>query len=92
MNNPSQNIIIYNTVDGKTSVSLLAKNGTVWMNQMQIAELFATSIPNISMHITNIFKENELDKNSVVKDYLTTARDGKDYNKSDSKYLRGIDG
>ena len=80
MNNPSQNIIIYNTVDGKTSVSLLAKSGTVWMNQMQIAELFATSIPNISMHITNIFKENELDKNSVVKDYLTTANDGKNYN------------
>lgn len=80
MNNPSQNIIIYNTVDGKTSVSLLAKNGTVWMNQMQIAELFATSIPNISMHITNIFKENELDKNSVVKDYLTTANDDKNYN------------
>ena len=80
MNNPPQNIIIYNTVDGKTSVSLLAKNGTVWMNQMQIAEPFATSIPNISMHITNIFKENELDKNSVVKDYLTTAGDGKNYN------------
>ena len=80
MNSPSQNIIIYNTIDGKTSVSLLSKNGTVWMNQMQIAELFATSIPNISMHITNIFKENELDKNSVVKDYLTTANDGKNYN------------
>ena len=80
MNNPSPNIIIYNTVDGKTSVSLLAKNGTVWMNQMQIAELFTTSIPNISMHITNIFKENELDKNSVVKDYLTTANDDKNYN------------
>jgi hypothetical protein len=80
MNNLSSNIIIYNTVDGKTSVSLLAKNGTVWMNQMQIAELFATSIPNISMHITNIFKENELDKNSVVKDYLTTANDDKNYN------------
>lgn len=80
MNSPSQNIIIYNTVDGKTSVSLFAKNGTVWMNQMQIAELFATSIPNISMHITNIFKENELDKNSVVKDYLTTANDDKNYN------------
>ena len=80
MNNPPQNIIIYNTVDGKTSISLLAKSGTVWMNQMQIAELFATSIPNISMHITNIFKENELDKNSVIKDYLTTANDGKNYN------------
>lgn len=73
------NIIIYNTQDGKTSVSLLAKDGMVWMSQMQIAELFNTSIPNISMHISNIFEEEELDKNSVVKDYLTTANDGKNY-------------
>ena len=80
MNNPSQNIIIYNTVDGKTSVSLLAKNGTVWMNQMQIAELFTSSKQNISLHIQNILKENELDQNSVVKEYLTTAGDGKNYN------------
>ena len=86
------NIIIYNTTDGKASVSLLAKDGTAWMSQAQIAELFATSIPNISMHISNIFEEGELVQNSVVKDYLTTARDSKDYNKSDSKYLRGIDG
>ena len=73
------NIIIYNTQDGKTSVSLLAKDGMVWMSQMQIAELFNTSIPNISMHISNIFEEEELDKDSVVKDYLTTANDGKNY-------------
>lgn len=80
MNNPSQNIIIYNTVDGKTSVSLLAKSGTVWMNQMQIAELFATSKQNISLHIQNILEENELEQNSVVKEYLTTASDSKNYN------------
>lgn len=61
MNSPSQNIIIYNTVDGQTSVSLLAKNGTVWMNQMQIAELFVSSKQNISLHIQNILEENELD-------------------------------
>ena len=75
MNSPSQNIIIYNTIDGKTSVSLLAKNGTVWMNQMQIAELFTSSKQNISLHIQNILEENELDQNSVVKEYLTTASD-----------------
>ncbi|MDD2640770.1 MAG: virulence RhuM family protein [Arcobacteraceae bacterium] len=80
MNSPSQNIIIYNTVDGQTSVSLLAKNGTVWMNQMQIAELFASSKQNISLHIQNILEEKELDQNSVVKEYLTTASDGKNYN------------
>ena len=73
------NIIIYNTADGKASVSLLAKDGTAWMNQAQIATLFATSIPNISMHISNIFEEKELEQNSVIKDYLITATDGKNY-------------
>jgi len=82
MSDEQQSIIIYNTVDGKTSVSLLAKDADVWMSQMQLAELFATSVPNISMHISNIFEEKELDKNSVVKDYLTTAKDGKSYSVS----------
>lgn len=77
-----QNIIIYNTPDGKASVALFAKDGNVWMNQNQIAELFDTSIPNISMHISNILNDNELEKNSVIKDYLTTAVDGKEYNVS----------
>jgi len=75
-----KNIIIYNTADGKASVSLYAKDGMVWMNQNQISELFDTSVPNISMHISNILKEGELEQNSVVKDYLTTAADGKQYN------------
>jgi hypothetical protein len=73
-------IIIYNTNDGKSSVSLLAKDGSVWMNQNQLAELFATSVPNISLHISNILKEKELETNSVIKDYLTTATDSKKYN------------
>lgn len=73
------NIIIYNTDDGKTSVALYAKDGNVWMNQSQLAELFDTSIPNVSMHISNILEENELQANSVIKDYLTTANDGKQY-------------
>ncbi len=75
-----QNIIIYNTSGGKTSVSLFAKDGNVWMNQNQPAELFDISKPNISMHTSNILKEGELNSNSVVKDYLTTASDGKKYN------------
>ncbi len=74
-----QNIIIYNTIDGKASVALYAKDGKIWLNQQQIAELFGTSKPNISMHIAGILKDNELDKNSVVKNYLTTAADGKQY-------------
>ena len=74
------NIIIYNTDDGKVKVVLYAKDGNIWMNQNQMAELFATSIPNISMHISNILKEGELQQNSVIKEYLTTAVDGKNYN------------
>ena len=78
--NKEQNIIIYNTSDGKTSVSLFAKDGNIWMNQNQLAELFDTSKQNISLHIVTILNEKELSTNSVVKDYLTTASDGKKYN------------
>ena len=74
-----QNIIIYKTQDGKVKLSLYARDGSVWMNQNQIAELFDTSVPNISMHIANILNEKELEENSVIKNYLTTASDGKNY-------------
>lgn len=67
-----QDIIIYNTDDGKASVSLMTKDGNVWMNQNQLAELFDTSKQNISMHIINILEDRELDDNSVVKNYFTT--------------------
>ena len=74
-----QGLIIYNTPDGRSKVALMARDGMVWLNQQSIAELFGTSIPNISIHISNIFRDKELDRNSVVKDYLTTAADGKPY-------------
>ncbi len=80
MPNEQSNIIIYNTIDGKASVALYAKDGKIWLNQKQMAELFATSVANINMHISNILNEKELDANSVIKDYLTTASDGKNYN------------
>lgn len=75
-----QNIIIYNTIDGKAKVTLMAKDGQVWMNQGQLAELFATSVPNINIHIGNILQDRELVAESVIKDYLITAADGKQYN------------
>ena len=74
-----ESIILYTSEDGRSSVALYARDGSVWLNQLQMAELFATSKPNISMHISSILKDKELDKNSVVKEYLTTASDGKKY-------------
>lgn len=79
MSNQPSNIIIYNTTDGKASVALYARDGKIWLNQQQMAELFGTSKQSISHHIINILKEKELDTNSVVKHYLTTASDGKQY-------------
>lgn len=78
--NDEQNIIIYRTTDGRASVALYAKDGKIWLNQQQMAELFATSKQAISYHIINILKERELMEKSVVKEYLTTAADGKNYN------------
>jgi hypothetical protein len=75
-----QNLVIYRTDDGEATVSLYARDGNIWLSQAQLAELFATSVPNISMHASKIFEERELQENSVVKDYLTTAADGKEYN------------
>jgi len=80
MMDDQQNIIIYRTADGRASVALYAKDGKIWLNQQQMAELFATSKPNISMHIANILKDKELCLDSVVKEFLTTAADGKNYN------------
>lgn len=75
----AKNIIIYNTSDGKANVALYAKDGSVWMSQNQLAELFDTSKQNIGQHIASILEDNELDAASVVKNYFTTASDGKQY-------------
>ncbi len=74
------NIIIYNTLDGRASVALYAHDGSVWMNQAQLAELFDTSKQALGQHIINILNDRELDRNSVVKNFFTTASDGKQYN------------
>ncbi|MBW8325600.1 MAG: virulence RhuM family protein [Prolixibacteraceae bacterium] len=72
-------IIIYQTEDGNTQIDVRLENDTVWLNQAQMVELFQTSKQNISLHVINIFKEGELREDSVVKEYLTTAADGKKY-------------
>lgn len=73
------NFIIYNTDDGQAKVSLLAKDGTVWCTQAQMAELFNVQRAAISKHLKNLFEDGEVDKNSVVSILETTAADGKKY-------------
>jgi hypothetical protein len=76
--NDSQ-ILIYQTEGGQTKLEVLLKDETVWLTQKLIAELFQTTIPNVNIHIKNIFEDGELDPDSVIKDFLTTAADGKNY-------------
>jgi len=78
--NQKSQIIIYQTEDGKTRVEVRFEHENIWLTQKLIAELFGTTKQNVSLHLQNIFKDKELSQNSVVKDFLTTASDGKKYN------------
>jgi hypothetical protein len=72
-------ILIYQAEDGSTKIQVQLTDNTVWLTQAAMVELFQTTKQNISLHIKNIFQEGELEENSVVKEYLTTAADGKNY-------------
>ena len=72
-------IVLFETEDAKVRLTVPIQEDTVWLTQAQMTELFDTSKQNVSLHINNCFKEGELDKGSVVKDFLTTASDGKNY-------------
>ncbi len=73
-------ILLYRMNEGDINLGVLFSDEDIWLTQAQMAELFNTTKQNISLHINNIFKEEELDKESVVKEYLATANDGKHYN------------
>lgn len=73
-------IVIYKTQDGLTKINVKFEDETVWLTQAQLVELYQTSKSNISEHIKHIFEEGELDEKSVVRNFRTTASDGKDYN------------
>lgn len=72
----SSDIILYNTEDGKSRIELHLENGSVWLNQLEIAELFQTSKQNISKHIKAIFMDDELDEASTVNYKLTVQKEG----------------
>ena len=73
-------IIIYQSENGSTNINVRIQDETVWLTQQQLAELYQTSKSNVSEHIKHIFEEKELDEESVVRKFRTTAYDGKNYN------------
>ena len=75
----SSQIVIYQAEDGVTKLDIRFEGETVWLTQMQMAELFQTSKQNIGQHLKNIFLEKELIQGSVVKNFFTTASDNKKY-------------
>ncbi len=79
MKNQQSQIIIYQTEDGQAKINVHLEGETVWLTQKLMAELFEVSIPNINMHLKNIFDTRELDEISVIKNFLITADDGKTY-------------
>lgn len=79
MNNEKGNIVIYQTEDGQTHIEVKMEDETLWLTQAQLVELYQTSKSNVSEHIKHIFEEGELDENSVVRKFRTTAGDGKNY-------------
>ena len=81
-------IILYRP-DDEVKLEVRIEEETVWLTQAQMAQLFQTTKQNISLHINNIFKEHELDRVSVVKDFLTTASDGKSYRVMCFNMLKG---
>ncbi|MCX6972493.1 MAG: virulence RhuM family protein [Verrucomicrobia bacterium] len=76
---PGGQFLVYQTEDGKLKLDVRFEGETVWLTQQHMAELFQTSKQNIGQHLKGIFAEGELSQNSVVKNFFTTAADGKNY-------------
>ena len=72
-------ITFYETEDGKVRIEVRFEHENLWLPQKLMAELFECSSDNISLHLKNIFKSGELDKDSVTEEYSATASDGKKY-------------
>ena len=69
-------IIIYQAEDGNTKIDVRLEGETVWVSQKMMAELFQTTIPNINMHIKNVYEEGELDEGATIKEFLIVQNEG----------------
>ncbi|ABM57503.1 DNA-binding protein [Verminephrobacter eiseniae] len=72
-------LIMYTSEDGRTRINLRVEADSIWLNQLEIAELIQATKQNVNLHAKNIFADGELNPDSVVKESLTTAADGKNY-------------
>ena len=73
---PQSSIILYQTEDGRTRIQCRFENETIWLTQMQLAELFQTTVPNINQHLKAIYAEEELVEDATVKPYLIVRSEG----------------
>jgi hypothetical protein len=78
-NEPTGNLVIYQTEDGRARIECRLVDATVWLSQARMGELFDRSKKTISEHLQNLFEEGEFDQDSVVRNFRTTAADGKSY-------------
>lgn len=76
MDAPKSEIILYQTEDGQTRIQCRFENENVWMTQALMAELFQTSVPNINLHLRNIYEEGELSEGATIKKYLIVRLEG----------------
>jgi hypothetical protein len=86
MNDPKQpdlpakgQFLVYQAEDGQVKIDVRLQGETAWLTQAHMAALFQTTVPNVNMHLRNIFAEGELQAGSVIQEFLTTAADGKKY-------------
>ena len=77
--NSTAEFLIFTNQEGENQIEVRYENGTIWLTQKLIAELFSVSVPTINEHLKNIFESKELQKNSVIRKFLITASDGKRY-------------
>ncbi len=76
---PDDQIAFYQTPEGSVNIEVLYSEENIWLPQKRMAELFNTTVPNVNMHLKNLLEKGEIEENSVIKDFLTTASDGKKY-------------
>ena len=76
---PDNQIAFYQSPEGMVNIEVLYAEENIWLPQKRMAELFDTTVPNVNMHLKNLLEKGEIEEKSVIKDFLTTASDGKKY-------------